>query len=119
MQMTRLIIAALLALTIAGPAWADFKVEQFLQLDAAEQDRILIASYNSSTVMLAMGMDEDGKLGPVKMSACLKDRELGWLRKTFLEYISKYYSKHNLSPIFGANFVHSMAWKCGFLTISE
>lgn len=113
--MRHLIIVAMLSLIAIEPAWGGYRVERFLQLDDGEQERILMASYETATTLLAFGVGENPKPVTEKMVACLKEREFGWLRKTFLEYVSKY----NLGSTFGANFAHSMAWKCELLRFKD
>ena len=113
--MKPIILAALMVLVAARTAHADISVSEYFQLEPAEQERILVASYRTATVLLAfggIGMG-DGKLAPEKMVACLKDRDANWLRKILAEY----HQKHpDVSTDFGAVFAQSMAWKCGLLT---
>jgi hypothetical protein len=66
-------------------ALSDLGIDDFLQLPVLEQDRILISSYRTATVLLYFGGIGwgDGKIAPEKMAACLKERNVDWLRSTF------------------------------------
>ena len=98
----------------AGVAAEDLTIQEFSQLSENDQDTIFSASYQTATVLLAFGGtgSGEGKLAPEKMAACLRERNVIWLRQTFIEYTTLH---SEMTSDFGGAFAQSMAWKCGVL----
>jgi len=89
-----------------------------MNLSAKEQDRLLLQSYLTANYLLAISgvNDESSKSGPREMFACMKDRDIPWIRKTYKEYAQKH---PTMAKHFSQNLSQSIAWKCGLLSFAE
>ena len=86
----------------------------FMCLNTIEQNRLLESSYLTSFYFLGSAINQNSKIALKEIYSCMKDRDISWLRKTYLSFQEKYPS---MASEFSQNLKHAIAWKCGLLTI--
>lgn len=117
----RIVITVLLFLFDVGAANAkSLTVAEFNQLPVREQDQLLEAAKDASTVMIRW-IVQDPRISDKPTMAkdfqqCLLDRDVAWLRKSLRDYEVEFAAS---STRFGGAVVVTIAWKCGYLRKSE
>ena len=96
-------------------------VADFNRLPVREQDQLLRAAQDAATVTIAWVSSDprvrDQSTMANDLQRCLLDRDVAWLRKSLREYEVEF--KGSLATSFGGAVVHTIAWRCDYLSIQK
>jgi len=107
---------AIVLFIISTDSSADISKSDFMKLNKEEQNRLLESSYQTSYYFISHFVDNSTKQAPRDMYACMRDRNVIWLRNTYVEFQTKY---PEMATMFSQNLKHAIAWKCGLLTFAD